>query len=138
MDWTTERYVAGTPVDVAGDDDGRLVAVELEWRRADPSDNAAKLFRHLSEGSIDAERVVVVHLFTRHYDLVSGDHSSKRKNAEFVGRVAARTLDGLSYHPVTFDLDPPKRGADRPEGWQAATDAAAARVGELIDTPESV
>jgi hypothetical protein len=137
MDWTTERYIAGTPVDVAGEGDGRLVAVELEWRRADPSDNAAKLFRHLSEGAIDAERLVVVHLFTRHYDLASGGHSSKRQNAEFVGEVAARTLDGLTYHPLTFDLDPPTRGADRPEGWQAAADAAATRIGELVEAEYS-
>jgi hypothetical protein len=89
LEWTTERDVAGTPVDVAGDGDRRLVAVELEWRRADPSDNAAKLFRHLSEGSIDADHVVVVHLFTRYYDLASGGHSAKRKSAEFVGEVAA-------------------------------------------------
>jgi hypothetical protein len=135
--WSTERHVAGTPVDVAGDGPDRLVAVELEWRRADPSDNAAKLFRHLSEGTIDADRLLVVHLFTRYYDLASGGHSSKRKNAEFVGRMAARTLDSLSYHPVTFDLDPPKRGADRPEGWQTAADAAVERVGGIIDGPHS-
>ena len=33
FDWTTEYYVSGTPVDVAGIDDGRLAVVELEWRR---------------------------------------------------------------------------------------------------------
>jgi len=131
LDWATEHHVAGTPVDVAGSEDDLLVAVELEWRRADPSDNAAKLFRHLSEGAIDADRVVVVHLFTRYYDLASGGVSAKRKNAGFVGNVAANTLDGLSYHPVTVDLDPPKRGGERPDGWQAAVDEAAAVVGEL-------
>jgi hypothetical protein len=133
LDWATEHHVAGTPVDVAGSGDDLLVAVELEWRRADPSDNAAKLFRHLSEGAIDADRVVVVHLFTRYYDLASGGVSAKRKNAEFVGNVAANTLDGLSYHPVTVDLDPPKRGGERPDGWQAAVDEVAVVAGELTN-----
>jgi hypothetical protein len=131
--WSTERYVAGTPVDVAGDGPDRLVAVELEWRRADPSDNAAKLFRHLSAGSIEADRVVVVHLFTRYYDLARGGVSSKRRNAEFVGSVAADTLDGLSYHPVTVDIDPPKRGGDRPAGWQDAVTRVAETVADTID-----
>jgi hypothetical protein len=131
--WSTERHVAGTPVDVAGDGPDRLVAVELEWRRADPSDNAAKLFRHLSAGSIEADRVVVVHLFTRHYDLSRGGVSSKRRNAEFVGSVAADTLDGLSYHPVTVDIDPPKRGGDRPAGWQDAVTRVAETVADTID-----
>jgi len=133
LDWTTEYHVAGTPVDVVGSGEDLLVAVELEWRRADPSDNAAKLFRHLSEGSIEADRVVVVHLFTRYYDLARGGVSSKRQNAEFVGNVASDTLDGLSYHPVTVDLDPPKRGGERPDGWQAAVDEAAATVSELAN-----
>jgi hypothetical protein len=131
--WSTERHVAGTPVDVAGDGPDRLVAVELEWRRADPSDNAAKLFRHLSAGSIEADRVVVVHLFTRYYDLARGGVSSKRRNAEFVGSVAADTLDGLSYHPVTVDIDPPKRGGDRPAGWQDAVTRVAETVADTID-----
>jgi hypothetical protein len=131
--WSTERSVAGTPVDVAGDGDGVLVAVELEWRRADPSDNAAKLFRHLAEGTVDADRVVVVHLFTRYYDLARGGVSAKRENAEFVGRVAARTLEGFSYHPVTVDLDPPKRGGERPDDWREAVDEAAATVAEIAD-----
>lgn len=129
FDWHTEYDVAGTPVDVGGvhgpaAGETELIAVELEWRRADPADNAAKLFRHLAEGRIDADRVTVVHVFTRYYDLASGGVSSKRKNAEFVGSVAAETLAALAYHPLTFDLDPPKRGADRPSGWRSAADAA--------------
>ena len=131
LEWTTERDVAVTPVDVAGDGSDLLVAAELEWRRADPSEDAAKPFRHLSEGHIDAARVVVVYLFSRYYDLVRGGHSSKRRNAEFVGEVAAATLDGLSYHPVTLDIDPPKRDCDRPDGWWVAVDGAATVAGEF-------
>jgi hypothetical protein len=138
FDWATEYDVAGTPVDVGGvhrpaADGTELVAVELEWRRADPADNAAKLFRHLAEGRIDADRVTVVHLFTRYYDLVSGGVSAKRANAEFVGSVAAETLDALTYHPLTFDLDPPKRGADRPSEWRAAADAAVEETVRRVD-----
>ena len=131
FEWTREHRVAGTPVDVAGVTPDHLVAVELEWRRADPADNAAKLFRHIHEGSVD-RRVTVCQVFTRYYDLVSGGVSSKRANAEFVGRVAARTLSDLSYHAVAFDLDPPKRGADRPTGWTEAADETVDRVASLV------
>ena len=130
FEWTREYRIAGTPVDVVGVAPERLVAVELEWRRADPADNTAKLFRHIHEGSVD-RRVTVHQVFTRYYDLASGGVSSKRANAEFVGRVAARTLPGLSYHPVEFDLDPPKRGADRPEGWEAVVESTVAEIASL-------
>ena len=131
FEWSREHRIAGTPVDVAGRTRDHLVAVELEWRRADPADNTAKLFRHLHTGSVD-RRVTVCQVFTRYYDLASGGVSSKRENAEFVGRVAARTLSGLSYHPVEFDLDPPKRGTDRPEGWKAVVEATAAGIDSLL------
>lgn len=91
-DWTTERTLVSTPVDIAGSRSDTLVVVELEWRRADPADNTAKLFRHLSTGALDADRVAVVQLFTGYYDLASGGVSSKRLNAEFVGSVAAETV----------------------------------------------
>lgn len=128
FEWTTEHYVAGTPVDVVGVGDGEVVCVELEWRRADPADNTAKLFRHLVEGALDAERVRVYQLFTRYYDLASGGVSSKRENAEFVGRVAARSVPALVYEPVTLEIDPPKRGGARPEGWRGAVDETATRL----------
>lgn len=132
FEWVTEGYVAGTPVDVLGEGGDHLVCVELEWRRADPADNTAKLFRHLSEGAIDAGRVTVCQVFTAFYDLASGGVSAKRENAEFVGRVAADTFERLSYHPVEFALDPPRRGADRPEDWRAVADRAAADVAAVL------
>jgi len=122
VDWETEYRIAGTPVDVAGVGDSQLYLIELEWRRADPADNAAKLFRHLESGEITAESVTVFHLFTSYYDLRRGGISSKRHNAEFVGRMAADTVDQLSYLPVDLDLDPPKRGGEWPETWQATVD----------------
>lgn len=132
FEWETEHRLGATPVDVGGRSADRLVLVELEWRRADPADNAAKLFRHAVEGSIATGRVAVVQVFTRYYDLVSGGVSSKRLNAEFVGHTAADTLDGFSYRPLTIDIDPPKRGGERPDGWQAAVDATAGTIAETI------
>ena len=129
--WETEYRVGGTPADVVGRADDRLVAVELEWRRADPADNTAKLFRHLASGALDTERVLVFQVFTRHYDLASGGVASKRENAEFVGRIAADSIETLTYHPITFDLDPPTRGGDRPPGWQAVADEV---VGAVVGT----
>jgi hypothetical protein len=40
-------------------------------------------------------------------------------NAEFVGQVAAESADSLSYNALSFDLDPPKRGADWPDDWKS-------------------
>jgi hypothetical protein len=130
--WQTEASVGGTRVDIAGDDSGERYLVELEWRRADPADNTAKLFRHLESGVFDTEQVTVFQLFTGYYDLQRGGVSSKRRNAEFVGRVAAETVDRLSYTPVTFDLDPPKRGGARPEDWETVADAVVDVLGDSI------
>ena len=128
-EWATEHYVEGTPIDVAGIDDRRLVVVELEWRRADPADNTAKLFRHLTDGALDDyDAVSVFQVFTGYYDLTSGGVSSKRENAEFVGRTAADRFDRVTYQPVDFDLDPPKRGTDWPDGWETIADAAASAI----------
>jgi hypothetical protein len=132
FEWTIEHYIAGTPVDLFGEDDASLVCVELEWRRADPADNTAKLFRHLSDGTLPTDRVIVCQVFSGYYDLSSGGVSSKRLNAEFVGRVASETLSGLSYHPTEFAMIPPKRGADRPDDWQTVADETASEVALLL------
>ena len=133
LDWEVEYRVAGTPVDVAGRsaDGGTTVLVELEWRRADPADNAAKLFRHLADGRMP-DRVVVAHVFTGYYDLARGGVSSKRQNAEFVGRVAADTFERLTYRPADLAVDPPERGGDLPGDWAEAVDAAAAEIGDEV------
>jgi len=127
--WTTERYVGRTPVDVAGEGDPVLL-VELEWRRADPANNTVKLFRHLADGEFDGRAVRLVQLFTRYYGLQSGGVSSKRENAEFVGERVATTVEGVSYVPLTLDLDPPTRGGERPADWETAI----AQVADRIET----
>jgi hypothetical protein len=132
--WETEFDVAGTPVDVAGRADDRLVLVELEWRRADPVANTAKLFRHLESGALDATQVAVVQVFSGYYDLARGGVSSKRLDAEFVGRVAADALDAFSYCPLDLDIDPPKRGGERPPDWERAVDDAVATISERVGT----
>lgn len=132
FEWMTEHSVAGTPVDLFGENDACTVCVELEWRRADPADNTAKLFRHLSEGTLPTARVIVCQVFTGYYDLASGGVSSKRSNAEFVGRVASETLSGLSYHPVEFPMTPPKRGTERPDGWETVADETASEIAVLL------
>ncbi|OAQ53957.1 hypothetical protein HTG_00070 [Natrinema mahii] len=99
-----------------------MVALELEWRRADPADNSAKIFRHLYMEQIDADEVLIAQIFTGYYDLTSGGISSKRKNAEFVGKVAADSIDHLSYYPIHLPIEPPKRGEEWPESWAEAAD----------------
>jgi hypothetical protein len=129
-DWQTEYAIADTPVDIAGLGDD-LYIIELEWRRADPADNAAKLFRHLDDGAVERE-VSVVQVFTNYYDLARGGVSAKRKNAEFVGRIAAETVDRVSYTPVEFDLDPPKRGGEWPPEWEQTTETVAETIAAHI------
>jgi hypothetical protein len=133
--WATEHYIGRTPVDVVGEGDP-LLLVELEWRRADPSNNTVKLFRHLVEGDFGGE-VHLVQLFTRYYDLQSGGVSSKRENAEFVGEHIPMTVDDVVYTPLTLAIDPPKRGGERPEGWREAVDSAAERIAGVVRRPET-
>ena len=128
IEWETEYRVGGTPVDVGGvTEAGELCVVELEWRRADPADNAAKIFRHAIE-TVDGNGVQVFQIFTRYYELADGGLSSKRKNAEFVGETAAGSLGGLSYTAVSLDVRPPKRGGEVPDGWRSEVE----KVGESI------
>lgn len=105
--------------------------IELEWRRADPADNTAKLFRHLDSGAIEREQVRVVQVFTEYYDLARGGVSSKRQNAEFVGGVAADATPQLSSHPVEFEIDPPKRGGEWPDNWHSKADEIVSDIAAL-------
>lgn len=132
LEWETEYRVSGTPVDVAGKNNVATVLIELEWRRADPADNTAKLFRHLSNERIEAQEILVVQVFTNHYELSDGGFSSKRKNAEFVGETAADHFTNLIYEPITLDLDPPKRGGERPAEWRDAVSTTATEVDGLV------
>lgn len=134
LDWRTEFHIGGTPVDVAGVDEQVLVLVELEWRRADPADNTAKLFQHLDSGSIDRQTVLVFQVFSRYYDLASGGYSSKRRNAEFVGRTAATVTDRLSYDPLDLDVNPPTQCGEWPDGWESAVDEGVGRIVNRVDS----
>lgn len=132
--WQTEYRLAGTPVDVAGVGENSLVLVELEWRRADPADNAAKLFRHLTTGAERSESVLFVQVFSRYYDLKRGGVSSKRKNAEFVGEMAAESIETLRYRPISLPLDPPKRGGPRPTDWEESVETVIGTLRSEIDS----
>ena len=133
LDWGTEHYLRQTPVDVAGRDADRFVAVELEWRRADPANNTAKLFYYASEGELDDyDEIAVYQVFSGYYDLASGGVSSKREVAEFVGETAAESVARVSFHPVTLAIDPPKRGGERPAGWRKRADESAEEIASLL------
>jgi hypothetical protein len=129
-DWQTELYVRRTPVDVAGispTTEAPLVLVEVEMRRADPANNPVKLARCASDGGFDRP-VRLVQVFSDYYDLAGGGVSSKRENAEFVGRLAATELDSFDYEAADLDVEPPVRGDDRPDDWRAAVDEVADEV----------
>lgn len=125
-EWTTERYVGRTPVDVAGEGEP-LALVELEWRRADPVNNTVKLFRRLAADATERP-AVVVQLFTGYYALADGGVSSKQRNAVFAGERLAQTVDAVDYEPLRLGIDPPKRGGSLPDGWRDAVEEAAAEV----------
>jgi len=132
-EWREEYAVGDTPVDVAGVGDA-LVLVELEWRRADPANNTAKLFRELVEtdpGSAN-DTVHILQLFSRYYDLASGGVSTKRRNAAFVGERVAETVQTATYTAVTLDIDPPKRGGDLPEEWSESVEDAVDRIDRVV------
>ncbi|NHN60920.1 hypothetical protein [Halorussus rarus] len=132
-EWSTEHRIRRTPVDVVGTDEETLVAVELEWRRADPVNNTAKLFYYADEGEMDEyDEVVVCQVFSGYYDLASGGVSSKREVAEFVGETAAASVERVTFHPLRLPIDPPKRGGERPDDWRARTDETAAAVADLL------
>lgn len=131
-DWETEHPVGDTPVDVAGKSTEKLVLVELEWRRADPADNTAKIFRHASGERDEKRDVRVFQVFTRYYDLARGGVSSKRKNAEFVGEAAAKTLEGFGYAALTLGVVPPKRGGELPEGWRSEAEGVTEDIAEKL------
>ena len=132
LDWGTEHRVSRTPVDVAGVGDDRFVAVEIEWRRADPANNTAKLFYYADEGRLDHDEVVVCQLFSGYYDLASGGVSSKREVAEFVGETAAASVERVAFHPRRLPVDPPKRGGERPDGWRVRVAETADELASLL------
>lgn len=136
LDWKTEHRIAGTPVDVAGIGDEILFLVELEWRRADPADNSAKLFRHLTTGQVDQNHITVIQIFTGYYDLATGGVSSKRKNAEFIGHIAEDAIETLSYYPVNFDSEPPKRGNDWEVDWKASAEKTLSEISSRVPVSE--
>lgn len=136
-DWQTEYRISGTPVDLAGISTDSHVLIELEWRRADPADNTAKIFRHLSDSASVTDSITVVQLFTNYYDLASGDVSSKRKNAEFVGSVASESLNELKYCPVGFEIEPPKAGERRPPKWEETTNSVATEISNVVNSSAS-
>lgn len=133
FDWRVEQKFAGTPVDIHGETDQRSIIIELEWRRADPADNTAKLFRHLEEGSLGSSNILVLQLFTEYYDLSRGGVSSKRKNAEFIGQKAAEASDRFEYSAVDFHLDPPKGDTDLLDGWKSSVRTVAESVDSAVE-----
>lgn len=131
--WETERRLRRTPIDAVGETDTRFVAVELEWRRADPANNTAKLFYYLSEGDLaDYESIAVCQVFTGYYDLQSGGYSSKREVAEFVGRRTSDSFENVTYDAFDLAIDPPKRGGTRPDGWREAVAMLAEELEEVV------
>jgi hypothetical protein len=135
--WETEFTINGTPVDIGGSYDNHLYLFELEWRRADPSDNAAKIFRHLQTDEIANEHITLFHIFTDYYELSRGGVSSKRENAEFIGETAAQAHEKLSYYPIDFDMDPPKRGEEWPDIWKETADRTVAALCNKIEMKNS-
>lgn len=61
-----------------------------------------------------------------------GASSQNKKNAEFVGSVAADAYGEFSYTAITFPLDPPKRSAEWPNDWQDIADTAVSTIADSL------
>lgn len=120
-DWDTEYSIEDTPVDISGLSGDSIFLVELEWRRADPADNIAKIFRHIEAENLEEDQVKIVQIFTAYYDLKRGGVSSKRNNAEFVGKITTQSIQKVTYHAVDFDLAPPKEDEELSKNWERKT-----------------
>lgn len=131
-EWQVEHAIGDTRVDLAGIGEP-WVLVELEWRRADPVNNTVSLLRSLGPAGPVAERAVVAQVFTRYYDLADGGTSTRRRNAEYAGRLADEGVTGVRYLPVTLDVTPPRGDGDLPAGWQEAVATAAATIAEAVE-----
>lgn len=94
--------------------------------------NTAKLFYYADDGKIENDEVIICQLFSGYYDLESGGHSSKREVAEFLGETAAESVGRVSFHPFGLLIDPPKKGGNRPEGWQVRIDEIAEQIASLL------
>lgn len=132
FEWTTEFYVERTPIDVVGERGDRMAFVEVESRRADPANNPVTVFRHATEDAFGGRSVVLCQVFSAYYDLARGGVSSKRKDAEFVGRVAADAFDSLEYAALDMPVDPPKAGGEFPDGWETAVDEVAGGISDAL------
>ena len=107
--------------------------IELEWRRADPVNNTVSLLRELGEDRTPSGPVAVCQLFTRYYTLEPGGYSVRRRNAEFAGDIADDQLPDVTYHPITFDIDPPRGEGDLPSGWREAVETAVDRIVAAVE-----
>ena len=72
-----------------GSNNNQLYLIELEWRRADPADNAAELFRHLaiialvtdSNQDDDGEMSLTSRIFRRVYNTFEMLEPQRQPNA---------------------------------------------------------
>jgi hypothetical protein len=86
------------PVDIMMESHDRLVLIEIESHRQDPSNNIAKIPFWLKHDPVDNE-VVIIQLFSPFYD----KHRVKKKVSEELGKLIMEKFEGkVRYESMSF------------------------------------
>ena len=109
-----------------------LVLVEIQWRRANPVNNPVWLLRSLESDDFPARRTVLARVFTRDYDLATGGYLTRRRNAEFAGRLPDGPLSTVSDRAFTLDVALLRGTASLPAGWCLAVEPVSTRVAGTV------
>lgn len=88
------------PIDIMMESNGRLVLLEIESHRQDPSNNIAKIPFWLKRNPVD-KKILVIQLFSPFYD----KHKIKKGVSEELGKLIMERFKGkvhyrsMSFHP---------------------------------------
>jgi len=88
------------PVDIVLESEDRLILVEIESHRADPSNNVAKIPYWL-EHSAEKKKVIMIQLFSSYYE----KHRLKRDIAEHLGKILMeKYTDNFVYKAISMKM----------------------------------
>jgi hypothetical protein len=90
------------PVDIALESEDRIIFIEIESRREDPSNNVAKIPYWL-EHSSTIKKVIMIQLFSAHYE----GHRIKREVAEYLGNIMMeKYAENFVYQAISMKMSP--------------------------------
>ena len=104
-DWDEEQKLPNTdiyaPIDaIIKLEEKKWILIEYEIHRADPSNNVSKISYWLNSAGKEYE-VIVIQLFTPHYNHARGGFKAKRKLSEYIGEKLIKQLHSQHYHAIS-------------------------------------